>query len=129
MSIPITRLIGSLLKQSGAGGRATAGGGKAEAARSEGWRAGRGGVDRRGSAYAYSVKELRDSEKAAAENAEGAYYQIICDAWADDPSIFKVDPHHLVPEPRRCGCVIPEWVAGPEQIMLSCFAQLGPGHL
>ncbi|MER8603324.1 transposase, partial [Mesorhizobium sp. M1233] len=31
------------------------------------------GVGRRGSAYAYNVKELRNSEKAAAENAERAY--------------------------------------------------------
>ncbi|WP_287371187.1 hypothetical protein [Mesorhizobium sp.] len=31
------------------------------------------GFGRRGSAYAYNVKELRNSEKAAAENAERAY--------------------------------------------------------
>ncbi|WP_352594467.1 transposase [Mesorhizobium sp. M0633] len=31
------------------------------------------GVGRRGSAYAYNVKELRNSEKAAAESAERAY--------------------------------------------------------
>ncbi|CDX43714.1 hypothetical protein MPLSOD_520001 [Mesorhizobium sp. SOD10] len=31
------------------------------------------GVGRRGSAYAYNVKELRNSEKAAAENAERAW--------------------------------------------------------
>ncbi|ESY30768.1 hypothetical protein X747_31985 [Mesorhizobium sp. LNJC384A00] len=31
------------------------------------------GVGRRGSAYAYNVKELRNREKAAAEHAERAY--------------------------------------------------------
>lgn len=50
-----------------------AGGGKAEAARSQGGAPGERGVGRRGSAYAYNVKELRNSEKAAAENAERAY--------------------------------------------------------
>ncbi|WP_202303118.1 MULTISPECIES: IS110 family transposase [unclassified Mesorhizobium] len=35
------------------------------------------GVGRRGSAYAYNVKELRNSEKAAAENAERAYELIV----------------------------------------------------
>jgi hypothetical protein len=24
-------------------------------------------------------------------------YQVICDAWTKDPSIFKINPHHLMP--------------------------------
>jgi hypothetical protein len=27
-------------------------------------------------------------------------YQIICEAWTKDPSIFKIDPRHLVPGPH-----------------------------
>src|SRR5687768_9241938 len=27
-------------------------------------------------------------------------FQVICDAWAKDPSIFKIDPHHLIPGPH-----------------------------
>jgi transposase InsO family protein len=27
-------------------------------------------------------------------------FQAICDAWAKDPSIFKMDPHHLIPGPH-----------------------------
>ena len=27
-------------------------------------------------------------------------FQAICDAWAKDPSIFKIDPHHLTPGPN-----------------------------
>ena len=26
-------------------------------------------------------------------------YQVICEAWTKDPSIFKIDPHHLIPGP------------------------------
>ena len=26
-------------------------------------------------------------------------YQAICDAWAKNPSIFKINPHHLIPGP------------------------------
>jgi transposase InsO family protein len=26
-------------------------------------------------------------------------FQAICDAWTKDPSIFKIDPHHLIPGP------------------------------
>ena len=28
-------------------------------------------------------------------------FQAICDAWAKDPSIFKINPHHLIPGPYR----------------------------
>jgi len=27
-------------------------------------------------------------------------YQIICEAWTKDPSIFKIDPHQLIPGPH-----------------------------
>ena len=27
-------------------------------------------------------------------------YQVICDAWTKDPSIFKINPHHLIPGPH-----------------------------
>ena len=27
-------------------------------------------------------------------------YQAICDAWTKDPSIFKINPHHLIPGPH-----------------------------
>lgn len=27
-------------------------------------------------------------------------YQVICDAWTQDPSIFKINPHHLIPGPH-----------------------------
>ena len=27
-------------------------------------------------------------------------YQVICEAWSKDPSIFKIDPHHLSPGPH-----------------------------
>jgi transposase InsO family protein len=27
-------------------------------------------------------------------------YQAICDAWTNDPSIFKINPHHIIPEPH-----------------------------
>ena len=27
-------------------------------------------------------------------------FQAICDAWAKDPSIFKINPHHLIPGPN-----------------------------
>ena len=27
-------------------------------------------------------------------------FQAICDAWTGDPSIFKIDPHHLIPGPH-----------------------------
>ena len=26
-------------------------------------------------------------------------FQAICGAWNDDPSAFKIDPHHLIPGP------------------------------
>jgi hypothetical protein len=26
-------------------------------------------------------------------------YQTICQAWANDPSRFKINPHHLIPGP------------------------------
>jgi len=26
-------------------------------------------------------------------------FQAICGAWSNDPSIFKVNPHHLIPGP------------------------------
>jgi len=26
-------------------------------------------------------------------------FQAICDAWAKDPTVFKIDPHHLIPGP------------------------------
>ena len=26
-------------------------------------------------------------------------FQAICNAWAKDPTIFKIDPHHLIPSP------------------------------
>ena len=29
-----------------------------------------------------------------------AAYQVICEAWTKDPSIFKIDPHHLIPGPH-----------------------------
>ncbi len=28
-------------------------------------------------------------------------FQAICDAWTKDPSIFKINPHHLIPGPNR----------------------------
>ena len=27
-------------------------------------------------------------------------YQVICEAWTKDPSIFKINPHHLIPRPH-----------------------------
>lgn len=27
-------------------------------------------------------------------------YRAICDAWTNDPSAFKIDPHHLIPRPH-----------------------------
>jgi transposase InsO family protein len=27
-------------------------------------------------------------------------FQAVCDAWKNDPSIFKIDPHHLIPGPH-----------------------------
>jgi hypothetical protein len=27
-------------------------------------------------------------------------YQTICDAWTKDPSIFKINPHQLIPGPH-----------------------------
>src|SRR3546814_6332912 len=27
-------------------------------------------------------------------------YQVICEAWTKDPSIFKINPHHLTPGPH-----------------------------
>jgi hypothetical protein len=27
-------------------------------------------------------------------------FQITCDAWTKDPSIFKIDPHHLISGPH-----------------------------
>lgn len=27
-------------------------------------------------------------------------YQVICDAWTKDPSIFKINPHQLIPGPH-----------------------------
>jgi hypothetical protein len=27
-------------------------------------------------------------------------YQVICEAWTKDPSIFKTNPHHLIPGPH-----------------------------
>jgi len=27
-------------------------------------------------------------------------FQAVCDAWAMDPAIFKIDPHHLIPGPH-----------------------------
>jgi transposase-like protein len=27
-------------------------------------------------------------------------YQMICDAWTKDPSVFKINPHHLIPGPN-----------------------------
>jgi transposase len=41
--------------------------------------------NRRGPAYAYNVKELRDREKAVAEQAERAYEQLVA-GWRDRPS-------------------------------------------
>jgi hypothetical protein len=29
-------------------------------------------------------------------------FQAICDVWTAEPSIFKINPHHLVPGPHRC---------------------------
>jgi hypothetical protein len=40
--------------------------------------------NRRGPAYAYNVKELRDREKAVAEQAEHAYEQLVA-GWCDRP--------------------------------------------
>ena len=41
--------------------------------------------NKRGAAYAYNVKELRDREKAVAEQAERAYEQLVA-GWRDRPS-------------------------------------------
>jgi transposase InsO family protein len=30
-------------------------------------------------------------------------FQAICDAWTKDPSVFKIDPHHLIPGPYTLG--------------------------
>jgi hypothetical protein len=30
-------------------------------------------------------------------------YQVICEAWTKDPSIFKINPHHLIPGPHSRG--------------------------
>ncbi|MCF6098512.1 transposase [Mesorhizobium muleiense] len=46
------------------------------------------GVGRRGSAYAYNVKELRNSEKAAAENAERAYELMVRTSPSTRPRSF-----------------------------------------
>ncbi len=27
-------------------------------------------------------------------------FQAVCDAWTKDPTIFKIDPHHLIPGPN-----------------------------
>jgi hypothetical protein len=27
-------------------------------------------------------------------------FQAICDTWAKDPAIFKINPHHLIPRPN-----------------------------
>ncbi len=27
-------------------------------------------------------------------------YQAICEAWTKDPSIFKINPHHIIPGPN-----------------------------
>ena len=27
-------------------------------------------------------------------------YRAICDAWANDPAVFKINPHHLIPRPH-----------------------------
>ena len=27
-------------------------------------------------------------------------FQALCDAWTKDPSIFKINPHHLIPGPH-----------------------------
>ena len=27
-------------------------------------------------------------------------FQAICDAWTKDPSVFKLNPHHLIPGPN-----------------------------
>src|SRR5271168_680521 len=35
-------------------------------------------------------------------------YQVICEAWTKDPSIFKVNPRHLIPGP---------YIANPRQLM------------
>jgi transposase len=40
--------------------------------------------NKRGPAYAYNVKELRDREKAVAEQAEHAYEQLVA-GWRDRP--------------------------------------------
>jgi hypothetical protein len=34
-------------------------------------------------------------------------YQVICEAWTKDPSIFKINPRHLIPGPHT-------WHAGRE---------------
>lgn len=54
-----------------------AGGGESRGSSLKAGAPGERGVGRRGSAYAYNVKELRDSEKAAAENAERAHEQML----------------------------------------------------
>jgi transposase len=41
--------------------------------------------NKRGPAYAYNVKELRDREKALAEQAERAYEQLVA-GWRDRPA-------------------------------------------
>lgn len=27
-------------------------------------------------------------------------YQAVCSAWTNDPSTFKINPHHLIPRPH-----------------------------
>ena len=27
-------------------------------------------------------------------------FQAVCDAWGNDPAIFRIDPHHLTPGPN-----------------------------
>ena len=33
-------------------------------------------------------------------HARSEYRGIVCDAWKNDPSSFKINPHHLIPGPN-----------------------------
>jgi hypothetical protein len=46
--------------------------------------------NKRGPAYVYNVKELRDREKAVAEQAERAYEQLVA-GWRDRPGRRRTD--------------------------------------
>lgn len=59
------------------------------------------GVGRRGSAYAYNVKELRNLEKANAEQAERAYDHMVRNWMSKSPKKPSAKPHQGSANPER----------------------------